>query len=40
MYGIDKDTTRFDYDLSSAYTTVMSMAGHPDYDQCRLISIQ
>jgi hypothetical protein len=22
----------YDYDLTSAYTTVMSMAGHPNYD--------
>jgi hypothetical protein len=35
MYGIDRDTTWYDYDLTSAYTTVMSMAGHPEYDALR-----
>ena len=38
MYGIDKLTNWFDYDLISAYTTVMSMAGHPDYKYCRRLS--
>ena len=31
-YGIEKETVWYDYDLTSAYTTIMSMAGHPDYD--------
>lgn len=30
-YGIDKESIWYDYDLTSAYTTIMSMAGHPDY---------
>jgi len=38
MYGMDQETVWYDYDLSSAYTTVLSMAGHPDYDNCRLIT--
>lgn len=38
MYGVDTDTEWFDYDLSSAYTTVMSMAGHPDYEKCVMLS--
>lgn len=34
MYGLDKETTWYDYDLISAYTTVLSKAGHPDYGKC------
>lgn len=32
MYGVDKDTYWFDYDLISAYTTILSNAGHPLYE--------
>jgi hypothetical protein len=32
MYGINTDTVWFDYDLISAYTTVLAGAGHPNYD--------
>ena len=32
MYGVDREVNWYDYDLTSAYTTIMSMAGHPDYD--------
>lgn len=38
MYGIDRETVWYDYDITSAYTTVMSMAGHPDYTQCKRLS--
>lgn len=40
MYGVDKDiqTVWYDYDLTSAYTTVLSMAGHPDYRSCTRLS--
>lgn len=38
MFGIDRDTEWFDYDLTSAYTTVMSMAGHPEYEACRRLN--
>lgn len=31
MYGIDKTTYWKDYDLTSAYSTILSSAGHPDY---------
>jgi len=35
MYGYDeindKSRSYFDYDMTSAYTTVMSILGHPDY---------
>ena len=31
MYGVDLQRIWFDYDLISAYTTVLSNAGHPDY---------
>ena len=33
MFGLDRETKWYDYDLVSAYTTVMSMAGHPDYEK-------
>ena len=38
MYGVDRDGLWFDYDLSSAYTTVLSMAGHPDYAHCKRLT--
>lgn len=38
MFGLDRETYWFDYDLSNAYTTVMSMAGHPDYESCRRLT--
>lgn len=42
MYGVDKDvkTIWYDYDLTSAYTTVLSMAGHPDYGSCTRLSAE
>jgi hypothetical protein len=39
MYGVDKETTWSDYDLTSAYTTVMAMAGHPDYAKQRKLTV-
>jgi hypothetical protein len=40
MYGVDNSAEMWcDYDLTSAYTTVMSMAGHPDYGSCKLLSV-
>jgi hypothetical protein len=30
-YGIDTNTNWFDYDLTSCYSTIMSMCGDPDY---------
>jgi hypothetical protein len=39
MYGIDRDTMWYDYDLVSAYTTIMAMAGHPDYNNCSRLDI-
>jgi len=38
MYCIDMYTILYDYDLTSAYTTVMAKAGHPDYDKCRKLT--
>lgn len=38
MFGIDRDTMWYDYDLTNAYTTVMSMAGHPDYKNCKRLT--
>lgn len=40
MYGIDRETEWFDYDLTSAYTTVMSAAGDPDYKIVRRLTEQ
>jgi hypothetical protein len=41
MFGVDLETIWYDYDLSSADTTVMALAGHPDYAQCvRMIEEQ
>ena len=31
MYGVDLQETWYDYDLTSAYTTILSNVGHPDY---------
>ena len=39
MYGIDRETVWFDYDLSSAYTTVMALIGQPDYAKYRKITL-
>lgn len=39
MFGLDRDTVWYDYDLTSAYTTVLSVAGHPDYERCTRMSI-
>jgi hypothetical protein len=33
MYGIDLNTYWNDYDLISAYTTILSEAGDPDYNK-------
>ena len=33
MYGVDLSKKWYDYDLTSAYTTVLSNAGHPDYSR-------
>jgi hypothetical protein len=40
MYGVDKNTYWIDYDLISAYTTALSLAGHPDYSKGRVLSLQ
>jgi hypothetical protein len=37
MYGVDEETKWFDYDLTSAYTTVMCLLGHPDYKKGRIL---
>ena len=39
MFGLDREKRWYDYDLTSAYTTVMSMAGHPDYENCKRLTI-
>lgn len=39
MYGIDKKTYWYDYDLISAYTTVMYALGHPVYGQYKRLGI-
>jgi len=32
-YGMDKDTRWYDYDLTSCYSTIMSMCGDPSYEE-------
>ena len=39
MFGVERDTTWYDYDLTNAYTTILSVAGHPDYENCIRLSI-
>jgi hypothetical protein len=39
MYGVDKTTTWYDYDLTSAYTTAMSDVNLPDYLLGRIIPL-
>jgi len=39
MYGLDRQTMWYDYDLTSAYTTVMAGIGHPNYPKGRRISV-
>lgn len=38
MYGIDTETEWHDYDVVSAYTTVMAMMGDPAYDRICILS--
>ena len=38
MYGIDNETTWYDYDLASAYTTSMACLGDPDYSKHRVLT--
>lgn len=38
MYGTDTETIWYDYDIVSAYTTVMSMMGDPDYANLKMLS--
>lgn len=33
MYGKDSQTMYYDYDLTSAYTTVMAFCGNPKYSE-------
>ena len=40
MYGIDTKTHWFDYDLTSAYTTVLYNIGHPLYEKGRILTEQ
>lgn len=40
MYGTDNNTLWFDYDLTSAYTTGMSIIGDPLYSQLKRLSIK
>jgi hypothetical protein len=37
MYGIEKVRQWFDYDLTAAYTTVMSFLGHPLYEKAHIV---
>lgn len=38
MYGKDSETKWYDIDIVSAYTSVMSMLGDPDYNQLKVLS--
>lgn len=38
MYGVEKETIWYDYDLISAYTTVMAMLGDPDYGKLKMLT--
>ena len=40
MYGIDNNTTWYDYDLTSAYTTGMALLGNPDYKAAFSLSVE
>jgi len=40
MYGVDNDIIWFDYDLTSAYTTVMAGLGNPDYNKGHLLNVE
>jgi len=40
MYGIDNDTLWYDYDLVSAYTTVMFRMGNPMYNNAKIITFK
>lgn len=37
MYGVDENTIWYDYDVVSAYTTVMAMMGDPDYSKLSVL---
>jgi len=39
LYGIDRMTKWDDYDLTTASSTVRAMAGHPDYDKYKRITV-
>jgi len=38
VYGIDKHTNWYDYDLTSCYSTVMSLCGDPDYSKSGFVN--
>jgi hypothetical protein len=38
MFGIERATEWSDYDLTSVYTTVMSLVGHPNYEEYRRLT--
>ena len=40
MYGSDDHTIWYDYDIVSAYTTVMAMMCHPSYNEHKNLSLQ
>lgn len=40
MYGSDDELKVYDYDLISAYTTVMAAAGHPNYKRGKIIDVK
>lgn len=40
MYGIDDKTLWYDFDIISAYTTVMALIGDPDYAKLKTLSVE
>lgn len=38
MYGIDNDRQWFDYDLTAAYPTGMTLLGDPDYEKSKILT--
>lgn len=40
MYGVDETTHWYDYDLTSAYTSVMAFIGNPDYEKASVWTVE
>jgi hypothetical protein len=40
MYGTDSETMWYDYDLTSAYSTILAASGHPDYRKAKSLTVE